>query len=89
MVFFAQYTLEIWLDYYFKQPFKKGVGCLFSYDCFKPSELNTFGVFLCSYSTKDNCKDFPGGPGVKNLPVSAGDTGSILGPGRFHLPWSN
>ena len=25
----------------------------------------------------------------KNLPASAGDTGSIPGPGRFHVPWSN
>ena len=28
---------------------------------------------------------FPGGSVVKNLPVSAGDMGSILGSGRF--PW--
>ena len=27
-------------------------------------------------------RDFPGGPVVKNLPTNAGDTGSILGPGR-------
>ena len=26
---------------------------------------------------------------VKNLPVSAGDTGLILDPGRFHMLWSN
>ena len=26
---------------------------------------------------------------VKNLPVNAGDTGSIPGPGRFHMPQSN
>ena len=30
-------------------------------------------------------RDFPGGPVVKNLPTNAGDTGSILGPGRFHM----
>ena len=29
------------------------------------------------------------GPVVKNSPVNAGDTGSIPGPGRFHIPWSN
>ena len=28
--------------------------------------------------------DFPGGPVVKNPPASAGDMGSIPGPGRFH-----
>ena len=30
--------------------------------------------------------DFPGGAGVKNPPVNAGDTGSIPGPGRSHMP---
>ena len=31
--------------------------------------------------------DFPGGPVLKNMPANAGDTGSVFGPGRFHLPW--
>ena len=30
--------------------------------------------------------DFPGGPVIKNLPASAGDTGSIPVLGRFHRP---
>ena len=30
--------------------------------------------------------DFPGGIVVKNLPASAGDTGSSPGPGRSHMP---
>ena len=30
--------------------------------------------------------DFPGGPLVKNPPANSGDTGSILGPGRSHMP---
>ena len=30
----------------------------------------------------ENCWDFPGGLRVKNLPASAGDTGSIPGPER-------
>ena len=34
-------------------------------------------------------QDFPGGPVVRNLPAKAGDTGSIPGPGRFHMPQSN
>ena len=33
--------------------------------------------------------DFPGGPVVKNLPASAGHTGSIPGLGSFHMPRSN
>ena len=34
-------------------------------------------------------QDFPGGPVVKNVPADAGDTGSIPGTGRFHMPQSN
>ena len=30
--------------------------------------------------------DLPGGPGVKNPPANAGDTGSIPGPGSSHIP---
>ena len=32
---------------------------------------------------------FPGGIVVKNPPANAGDTGSIPGPGRSHIPRSN
>ena len=32
---------------------------------------------------------FPGSTVEKNLPANAGDTGSIPGPGRFHMPQSN
>ena len=32
---------------------------------------------------------FPGGTVVKNPPANAGDTGSIPGPGRSHMPRSN
>ena len=34
-------------------------------------------------------EDFPGGAVVKNPPANAGDTGSIPGPGRSHMPRSN
>ena len=30
--------------------------------------------------------DFPGDPVVKNLPAKAGNTGSVRGPGRPHMP---
>ena len=33
--------------------------------------------------------DFPGGTVVKNPPANGGDTGSIPGPGRFHMLWGN
>ena len=32
-----------------------------------------------------NLQCFPSGLAVKTLPASAWDTGSILGPGRFHM----
>ena len=32
---------------------------------------------------------FPGSSVVKNLPANAGDTGSIPGPGRYHMLWSS
>ena len=32
---------------------------------------------------------FPGGSVIKNPPINAGDTGSIPGPGRSHMPRSN
>ena len=34
-------------------------------------------------------RDFPGGAVVKNPPANAGDTGSIPGLGRSHMPQSN
>ena len=34
-------------------------------------------------------EDFPGDPMVKNPPANAGNTGSIPGPGRFHMPSGN
>ena len=38
---------------------------------------------------KSHREGFPGGAVVKNLPANAGDTGSIPGPGRSHMPRSN
>ena len=35
------------------------------------------------------CRGFPGGAAVKNLPANAGDTSSIPGLGRSHMPRSN
>ena len=33
--------------------------------------------------------NFPVGTIGKTLPADEGDTGSIPGPGRFHMPWSS
>ena len=38
---------------------------------------------------KKQPEDFSGGPRDKNLPASAGDMGSIPGPGRSHMPRTN
>ena len=40
-------------------------------------------------SLRKSLQGFPGGPVVKNLPCNAGDTSSIPGPGRSHMPQSN
>ena len=49
------------------------------------------GCILFFLLTKQRCplEGFPGGAVVKNLPASAGDTGSSPGPGRSHMPQSN
>ena len=51
--------------------------------------------FLLSSSQKQKLlikvlvRGFPGGTVVKNPPANAGDTGSIPGPGRSHMPRNN
>ena len=68
---------------------------IFPYDCMKkpkqtfwPTQQKNF-VNNLHGNMKDSEKDFPGGPMVKNPPVKAGDTGSIPGQERFHVPQSN
>ena len=54
--------------------------------------LGANGSHLTSRShsrSKGDDKDFPGGTMDKNLPAKAGDTGSIPGPGRLHMPLGN
>ena len=48
-------------------------------------------IFLEVGSQKSKIKlsGLPGGPGVKILPANAGDTSSMLGLGRFHMPRGN
>ena len=45
-------------------------------------------IFLL-LNIKSQGRDIPGGPVKKNPPASAGDTGSIPGPGRSQIPWGN
>ena len=42
-----------------------------------------------SSSGRIDLEGFPGGLVVKNLPCNAGDTGSIPGLGRSHMPRGN
>ena len=42
-----------------------------------------------NWNSKKFTEGFPGGAVVKNLPADAGDTGSIPGPGKSHMPQSN
>ena len=49
-------------------------------------------ILLCEFYFNKNLKDtggFPGDSVVKNLPANAGDTGSIPGPGKSHMPQGN
>ena len=57
------------------------------------NQKRTGAVILISdkinFKSKMLQEGFLGGAVVKNLPANAGDTGSIPGPGRSHMPWSN
>jgi len=46
------------------------------------TESRTLNIKINNNSSGDS----PGGPVVKNSPATAGDTGSLPGLGRFHLP---
>ena len=49
----------------------------------------TSGSSWFTYCSKAILRDFLGGTVDKNLPASAGDSGSIPSLGRFHMPQSN
>ena len=54
--------------------------------------LNPFTVYFCFkvFCFKvHECRGFPGGAVVENLPANAGDMGSSPGLGRSHVPRSN
>ena len=40
-------------------------------------------------SIRSSLWDFPGGPVIGSLPANVGDTGSIPGPVKFHMPQNN
>ena len=47
------------------------------------------GISQITVPIENVAEDFPGGLVVKNLPVNAGDMGSIPGLGRSHMPQGN
>ena len=49
----------------------------------------TFVSVMCHSFLRMRSWDFPGGALVRNPHANAGDTGSVSGPGRSHMPWSN
>ena len=53
------------------------------------SEATKFMKWIQNNLLKELSKDFPGSPVFKNLPANAGDTGSIPGPGKSHVPWGD
>ena len=50
--------------------------------------VHIYHGILFSHKKEQN-RDFPGSTVVKNLTASAGDKGSIPGPGRSHKLWSS
>ena len=46
-------------------------------------------IHITEIMKHEQVRDFPGATVVKNPPANAGDTGSIPGPGRSHMPLSN
>ena len=53
---------------------------------FVPQLFNKLFVKYSSLNKRHTYEDFLGGPVVKNPLANVGDTGSIPGPGRFHMP---
>ena len=65
-----------------------------SHHIYNPTKLNsiisrTASETLPFFPFKNFMSDFPGDAVDKNLPASAGDMGSIPGPGRFDMLQGN
>ena len=51
--------------------------------CWPPSVRSEVGF------KNEDVSNLPAGPVAENPPADAGDMGSILGLGKFHIPWGN
>ena len=67
---------------------KKKLRKIIPNESFLPVSLPLYNI-SCHFSRQTRVWDFSGDPGVNNLPANEGDTGSIPGPGRSHMPQSN
>ena len=54
--------------------------------CLEGENYSLFSKHYNNNKSKTKNMDFPGGLVIKNLPANAGNTGSIPGPGRLHMP---
>ena len=70
----ASYSCRTWNPVHERPPLKLSQSCA---EVFQPNppSLGSLGVWDTTVNKRR--KELPGGPVVKNLPVSAGDTGSI------------
>ena len=59
------------------------------YSAINMNQYLTYVTPWVSHMHKRYILGFPGGPVVKNLPCNAGDTISILDPGRSHKSWGS
>ena len=72
----------------FPQSFKPPLSLLFHWVILDHSKQHKFMPFSLLFKNKTNKMykwGFPGGTVDKNLHAKAGETGSIPGPGRFHM----
>ena len=57
--------------------------------CIVLLDSNVYSVNKPDFLLLKKFPGFPGGSVVENSPANAGDTGSMLDPGRSHMLWSN
>ena len=72
-----------------EQLFQVQVRWLITNSPLNTQQTNPEYLYVKKIKLECHLGEIPGGPMVKNLPASAGNTGSILCPGRFHVPQGN
>ena len=72
-----------------EQLFQVHVRWLITNSPLNTQQTNPEYLYVKKIKLEYHLGEIPGGPMVKNLPASAGNTGSIPCPGRFHVPQGN